>query len=117
MIQSKSNYSLSSNSLIFSAPLEEGSFIEVITYKGPTGLEGLGTESVEGEQGAALLKRDIDRCLEELRDLEREIVALKGRGFSHQEISEFTDTSEANVRVILHRSRKQLHICLEGRAE
>ena len=70
----------------------------------------------KGEQEAELLKRDIERCLEELKDLEREIVSLKGRGFSYQEISEFTETSEANLRVILHRSRKQLHTCLEGKA-
>ena len=78
--------------------------------------EGMEEEGIEGDQQASLLKKDIERCLGELKELDREAVTLKGRGFSYKEISEFTDTTLGNLRVILHRARKQLHICLEGKA-
>jgi len=68
----------------------------------------------EGEQEASLLKRDIDMCLERLTESAREIVALKGRGYSYSDISAFTEKTEENVRVVLHRARKDLHDCLEG---
>ena len=68
----------------------------------------------EGEQEASLLKRDIDMCLERITESAREIVALKGRGYSYSDISTFTEKTEENVRVVLHRARKVIHECLEG---
>ena len=68
----------------------------------------------QGEQEASLLKRDIEMCLERLKESEREIVALHGRGFSYSDISSFIEKTQQNVRVILHRARKDLHECLEG---
>ena len=74
--------------------------------------EDMEEQTEKGEQEAVLLKRDIERCLEDLRELDREIVALKGRGFTYQEISEFVGKSKGNLRVILLRSKKQLAECL-----
>ena len=68
--------------------------------------------AIEGEQESSLLKKDIDRCIAELKPAEREVVSLFGRGFSYKEISEFVGKSEGNLRVILLRSRKQLAECL-----
>ena len=73
---------------------------------------GLETEAVEGGQEAHLLEDELQRCMEELKDVEREVVSLFGRGFSYKEISEFVGKSEGNLRVILLRSRKQLAECL-----
>ena len=69
---------------------------------------------IEGEQESDLIEKDLERCLGELKALEREIISLKGRGHSYKEISEFAGKSENNLRVIMLRSRKQLATCLEG---
>ena len=115
VFQPQVNYSISGTSLKFSTPPKEDSVIEIIKYKGPTGLESLESEHVEGDQEASIIKDDLERCLEELKEIEREIVGMLSKGFGYKEICEDIGYKEGHLRVVAHRSRKQLADCLEGK--
>lgn len=57
-------------------------------------------------------RADLYRCMNRLVDQlavhQREAVSLWSEGFTYFQIAEMTDTSEGNVRVIVHRALKQL---------
>ncbi|TFG91510.1 MAG: sigma-70 family RNA polymerase sigma factor [Syntrophobacterales bacterium] len=67
--------------------------------------------SANQEQAATIREeyRRVISAMEELRDDEREVLSLVLSGeLSYQEIAELTGTSEANIKVKVHRARRTL---------
>lgn len=54
------------------------------------------------------LHRCINRLVDQLPLPQREAISLWSEGFSYHDIAEMTETSEGNVRVIVHRALAQL---------
>ena len=54
------------------------------------------------------LYRLLNRLVDQLPVAQREAVSLWSEGFGYREIAEMTETSEGNVRVMVHRAFKQL---------
>jgi RNA polymerase sigma factor (sigma-70 family) len=54
------------------------------------------------------LYRSLSRLVDQLPLPQREALSLWSEGFGYQQIAEMTDTSEGNVRVIVHRALKRL---------
>ena len=73
------------------------------------------SEHVEGDQEASIIKDDLERCLEDLKEVEREIVGMLSKGIGYKKICEDIGYEEGNLRVVAYRSRMQLADCLEGK--
>lgn len=66
----------------------------------------------EPDPAALAEQADLYRCINRLVDQlplpQREALSLWSEGFSYRDIAEMTDTTEGNIRVIVHRALKQL---------
>jgi len=67
---------------------------------------------VEGEQVDSLVKGELEACLEELKQENREIVMMKHKGFSYKEISKKFNKEVNNLKQINLRSIEALQICM-----
>jgi RNA polymerase sigma factor (sigma-70 family) len=112
VFQPQENYSISGTSLKFSTPPKKDSVIKIIKYKGPTGLESLESEHVEGDQEASIIKDEIERCMKKLSEEDREIIALLPIS-TNDEMAEALEISSNNMRVKISRARSKLAECLE----
>ena len=59
---------------------------------------------------------DLENCLENYPEREKEIIRLIGQEYTPDEIAEDMGLSAGNVRQIMFRKRPELAECLEGRA-
>jgi RNA polymerase sigma factor (sigma-70 family) len=67
---------------------------------------------VEGEQVDSLVKGELETCLEELKQENREIILMKNKGFSYKEISKKFNKEVNNLKQINLRSIQALQICM-----
>ena len=66
---------------------------------------------ISGDEKFESVKRDLLYCLEKLKRIEREIMAMIV-GSSYKEIAEEFDLSLVNTRVKVHRAREKLATCM-----
>ena len=67
--------------------------------------------AVEDPSQAAMAERDLEMCMKELNEIEREVVAMK-QTMSYEEIAVVLDIKAASARVKLCRAKEKLMICM-----
>ena len=66
-------------------------------------------EAMVQKEKSSFLKRELDKALERLTQLQKSLILLKDyEGYSYAEIGEITGLNESQVKVYLHRARMQL---------
>ena len=63
-----------------------------------------------------IILTELEKCLENFSERDREIFRLIGLEYSYEEISEDMNISESNLRQIMYRRRPELAECLEREA-
>tara|TARA_B100000035_G_C20978700_1_gene544414 strand:- start:524 stop:1033 length:510 start_codon:yes stop_codon:yes gene_type:complete len=63
-----------------------------------------------------IILTDLEKCLENFTERDREIFYLVGDRYTSEEIAEDMNMTPGNVRQILSRKRPELDICLQGEA-
>ncbi|MBM3738580.1 MAG: hypothetical protein FJW39_22605 [Acidobacteria bacterium] len=74
-------------------------------------------QALDGQYRPAVAAIDAERCIGRLSDLERCVLRQAQEGRSHAETARSCGVSEGNSALILHRARKKLKECIEGRKE
>ena len=83
--------------------------------KNEVDIELLGSESsVEGGQTAGILENDIENCLNELSEVDREIMAHVQNGEPYSLIADFVSLNIENIKIRVCRSRSNLRLCLDN---
>jgi RNA polymerase sigma-70 factor, ECF subfamily len=81
----------------------------------PLDVDDLESLAAAPERDRFGLDPELERALAELRDRERELIALRfGAGFSNKEIAELTGLSLAYVQQLFSRTLRHLRASLEG---
>lgn len=63
-----------------------------------------------------IILSDLEKCMENYKERDKEILFLVGKEYTSDEIAEDMDMTPGNVRQVLSRKRPELDACLEGKA-